>query len=69
MRIHSFSLIAYSVQDLQEAEGCVQETVENSLFNRGNSHLVHLQQIHHHLLVQFYQPLEDWGLKFGPPVS
>lgn len=34
---------SYRVQDLQESEGHVQETVENSLLSWRNSHLVHLK--------------------------
>lgn len=64
-----FFSISYRVQDLQESEGHVQETVENSLLYWRNSHLLHLKQIHHHFLVQLDQPLEDSGLKRRPPVS
>lgn len=60
---------SYCVQDFQQSERRVQETVENSLLDRGNSHLVHLQQIHHHFLVQLDQPLKDCRLKCRPPVS
>lgn len=64
-----FFFISHHVQDLQESEGRVQETGENSLLYRRNAHLVHLKQIHHHSLVQLDQPLEDSGLKRRPPVS
>lgn len=69
VQIHGLPHPAHRVQDLQESEGRVQETGENSLLYGRNSHFVHLEQIDHHLLVQLYQPLKDWGLKCGPPVS
>jgi len=61
--------IPHRVQDLQEPEGRVQETGEDSLLHRGNAHLVHLEQINHHPLVQLNHPLEDRGLERRPPVS
>lgn len=66
---HILKKMSHCVQDLQESEGRVQETGENSLLFWGNSHFVHSKQIHHHFLVQLDQPLEDSGLKRSPPVS
>ena len=50
------------MQDLEEPEGRVQEAGEDPLLRLGDAHFVHLQQIHHHLLVQPHQPLEDRGI-------
>lgn len=65
-----FSLAcSYSMQNFQKSKRSVQETVENSLLNRGNSQLVHSEKIDHNRLVQLHQPLKDWAVKRRPPVS